>query len=69
MRHQDDIAADRIDTHTLVATLLRRRQDTIGVLFSLLDLIVLTAGDLPVKDRYSIGHTLRDAADRCEIER
>jgi len=59
---------DTIDMNVLVAALMRRRQDAVGSMVALLELMVLTAGNFPTREKYALGNLLRDKADLVERE-
>jgi hypothetical protein len=63
MRHGD---IDSVDTNELIAALMRRRQQAVGSMVALLELMVLTAGTFSMKDKYALGNLLRDKADLVE---
>lgn len=57
---------DTVDMNVLVAALIRRRQETVGSMIALLDLMVLAAGNFSTKEKYALGNLLRDKADLVE---
>lgn len=57
---------DTIDANVLVAALLRRKQESLGSMIALLDLMVLMAGNIPAKQKYHLANLLRDKADLIE---
>jgi hypothetical protein len=62
--HRGDI--DDLDINVLIASLVRRRQESVGSMLALLELLVMTAANFPMKEKYTIASTLRDKADLIE---
>jgi hypothetical protein len=57
---------DTIDANVLIASLIRRRQQSVGSMIALLELMTMTAGNFSMKEKYAIGNLLRDKADIIE---
>jgi hypothetical protein len=57
---------DTIDINVLIAALMRRRQESVGAMIALLDLMVLMSGNTSAKSKYQLANLLRDKADLVE---
>jgi hypothetical protein len=60
---------DNIETNTLIAGLLRRRQSAVTAMIALLDLMALTSSSFPQQERGILAEILRSRADQIEREK
>jgi hypothetical protein len=57
---------DLIEINTLVAGVLRRRQDAVSAMIALLDLMAMTSSNFPAQERGVLADILRSHADQIE---
>jgi hypothetical protein len=57
---------DNIETNTLIAGLLRRRQASVSAMIALLDLMAMTSSNFPAQERGVLADILRSHADQIE---
>jgi hypothetical protein len=61
-----DLLIDSIDINVLVAGVMRRRQESMGSLLALLDLMLLTSANYSEKEKFILANLLYDKASLIE---
>ena len=64
-----DLIVDSIDINVLVAGVLRRKQESMGSLLAVLDLMLLASSNFSEREKFAISNLLYDKASLMERER